>query len=72
MLVDTHCHLNFAAFEADWQQVTDEAVKNGVERMIVVGTDLTSSAKLSTWLKNMKLYMPQSAFTPITLMAAWT
>ena len=45
MLVDTHCHLNFAAFEADWQQVTDEAVKNGIERMIVVGTDLTSSAK---------------------------
>ena len=45
MLIDTHCHLNFAAFEADWQQVTDEAVKNGVEKMIVVGTDLTSSAK---------------------------
>ena len=45
MLVDTHCHLNFAAFDADWRQVADEAVKNGVEKMIVVGADPTSSAK---------------------------
>lgn len=45
MLIDTHCHLNFAAFDADWRQVADEAVKNGVEKMIVVGADLTSSAK---------------------------
>ncbi len=45
MLIDTHCHLNFAAFDADWRQVTDEAVKNGVEKMIVVGADLTTSAK---------------------------
>ena len=45
MLVDTHCHLNFAAFDADWRQVADEAVKSGVAKMIVVGADLTSSAK---------------------------
>lgn len=45
MLVDTHCHLNFAAFDEDWREVADEAVKNGVEKMVVVGADLISSAK---------------------------
>ena len=45
MYVDTHCHLNFKAFEEDWQAVTDLAVKDGVERMIVVGADLETSAR---------------------------
>ena len=45
MYIDTHCHLNFKAFEGDWQKVADEAVRAGVNKMIVVGADLETSAK---------------------------
>jgi len=45
MYIDTHCHLNFKAFEGDWQKVADEAVRAGVEKMMVVGADLETSAK---------------------------
>jgi len=45
MYIDTHCHLNFAAFKDDWQKVADEAVKAGVKKMIVVGASLESSAR---------------------------
>lgn len=45
MYIDTHCHLNFATFTDDWQTVTNQAVKAGVERMIVVGADMETSAR---------------------------
>lgn len=45
MYIDTHCHLNFEAFKPDWQSVIDRAVKQGVETLIVVGTDITSSIR---------------------------
>lgn len=45
MYIDTHCHLNFKAFEKDWEEIADEAVKAGVEKMIVVGADLQTSAR---------------------------
>jgi len=44
-MIDTHTHLNFKAFEADWQDVVKRAIENGVEKMIVVGTDLASSKR---------------------------
>jgi TatD DNase family protein len=45
MLVDTHCHLNLKPFEKDWRKVAERAKKAGVEKMIVVGIDLTTSQK---------------------------
>ncbi len=45
MFVDTHTHLNFKAFSDDWREVVDRAVAGGVEKMIVVGTDIESSKK---------------------------
>lgn len=45
MLVDTHTHLNFQAFEDDWKEVVERAQAKGVERMIVVGTDIPSSRR---------------------------
>lgn len=45
MYIDTHCHLNFKAFEEDWEEIADEAVKAGVKKMIVVGADLETSAR---------------------------
>lgn len=45
MYIDTHCHLNFGAFSEDWRPVADESVKAGIDKMIVVGADLDTSAK---------------------------
>jgi TatD DNase family protein len=45
MLVDTHTHLNFKAFNDDWREVVDRAVSAGVDKMIVVSTDIESSER---------------------------
>ena len=44
-MVDTHTHLNFQAFDQDWQQVVEKSLQSGVTRMIIVGTDIDSSQK---------------------------
>ena len=44
-MVDVHCHLNFHAFEKDYDEVIKRAVEKGVETMIVTGTSLESSQK---------------------------
>jgi TatD DNase family protein len=44
-MIDTHTHLNFKAFSADWPQVVEASIAKGVERMIVVGTDAETSKK---------------------------
>lgn len=44
MYIDTHCHLNFKAFESDWQEVVEESLREHVE-MIIVGTDRATSEK---------------------------
>lgn len=45
MWIDTHAHVNFKVFEADWRVVVDRAVAAGVEKIIVVGADLASSRR---------------------------
>lgn len=45
MLIDTHCHLNFAAFDKDIDDVVRRAGEQGVEKLIVPGTDLESSRR---------------------------
>lgn len=45
MLIDTHCHLNFHAFKDDLDEVITRAQKAGIEKIIIPGTDLSSSAK---------------------------
>ncbi|MEG2148918.1 MAG: TatD family hydrolase [Clostridiales bacterium] len=43
MLYDTHCHINDKAFAQDMEQVIENAHKNGVERMNIVGCDWETS-----------------------------
>ncbi|MBI3486433.1 TatD family hydrolase [Candidatus Daviesbacteria bacterium] len=44
-MIDTHTHLQFRAFENSVDQVIKEALKAGVEKMIVVGTNVKTSKK---------------------------
>ncbi len=45
MLIDTHCHLNFKAFNKDLEEVIDRAKKSGVEKIIIPGAKIDSSKK---------------------------
>ncbi len=45
MLIDTHCHLNFQAFENDLEEVINSAKKEGVEKIIIPGAKIDSSEK---------------------------
>ncbi|MBU0619325.1 TatD family hydrolase [Patescibacteria group bacterium] len=45
MLIDTHCHLNFQAFEPDLEAVIKRAQTAGVTKIIIPGSDLTNSQK---------------------------
>ena len=44
-MIDTHTHLNFEAYNDDWQEVVERALLGGVTKMIVVGTDVESSKR---------------------------
>jgi len=44
-MIDTHCHLNFEAFEPDVDEVIKRAEQSGVEKFIVPGAKLDSSEK---------------------------
>lgn len=44
-LIDTHCHLNFQAFESDFLEVAKRSYENGVEKIIIVGSDPQTSER---------------------------
>jgi TatD DNase family protein len=44
MYIDSHCHLNFKAFDQDWKEVIEGSLLEKVE-MIIVGTDRQTSEK---------------------------
>ena len=45
MLFDTHCHLNFGAFDGRVKDVINEAKKAGVNQIVIPGTDVPTSEK---------------------------
>ena len=45
MWIDTHCHLDFKQFDSDREKVIQRAIKNKINRIISIGTDLKSSKK---------------------------
>jgi TatD DNase family protein len=45
MIIDTHAHLNFKAFDRDYKQVIQRAFAAGVVSIINVGSDLKTSPK---------------------------
>ncbi|MDZ7798579.1 MAG: TatD family hydrolase [Patescibacteria group bacterium] len=42
MLIDTHCHINFEAFNKDYQKVVDEAMAKNM-KLITVGSQIETS-----------------------------
>ena len=46
--IDTHCHLDMAAYGADLDQVLDRALANHIKRIVTIGIDLPSSRKAVT------------------------
>ncbi len=55
-MVDVHCHLNFKAFEEDLDEVIKRALKNGVEKILNVGSSIETSiaaVKLSEKYNNL-------------------
>ena len=45
MFFDTHCHLNFEAFENNVDDVIERARKVGVDQILIPGTDVPTSKK---------------------------
>lgn len=45
MLIDTHAHLDYPDFEADFAEVLQRATDAGVTRVITIGTSLASSLR---------------------------
>lgn len=43
MLIDTHCHLNFNAFDGDRDKVLERARESGVSRILNPGVDIPTS-----------------------------
>jgi len=44
-VIDSHCHLNFKAFNDDWREVANRAFLGGVDAIVNVGSDLATSKK---------------------------
>jgi TatD DNase family protein len=44
-LVDTHCHLNMAVFEKDFESVLARAREAGITKIVIPGTDLETSKR---------------------------
>jgi len=45
MLIDTHCHLNFKAFDADWRSAAERAFDADVKGIINVGSNYGTSVR---------------------------
>ena len=45
MLIDTHAHLDYPDFEADFAEVLQRATDAGVTRVITIGTSIASSRR---------------------------
>lgn len=45
-LIDTHCHIYYKDYTADWDVMMARAEKAGVRGMVVIGTDLASSREV--------------------------
>ena len=68
-LIDTHCHLDVAAFDADRQQVLDRARQQGVRRMVIPAVDADHWAGLIRLCQSEQALFPALGLHPAYLQA---
>lgn len=51
-LVDTHCHIHSADYQLDVDEVIADAIKEGVAKIVCVGTDLQDSIRAAEFVQN--------------------
>jgi TatD DNase family protein len=64
MLIDTHCHLDFSAFDLDVQAVVDRALEHGIERIILPSTEYDSFARIDQMLNQYAFLRGALGFHP--------
>jgi len=68
-LIDTHCHLDVAAFDADRRQVLVRAQQQGVRRMVVPAVDAGHWAGLIQLCQSEQALFPALGLHPVYLQA---
>ena len=81
MIIDSHCHIDFEAFDNDRQQVLDRAQKTGIEHIIVPGVSANTWPRIKTVCKQHKnlhacyglhpYYIDQHTHDDLTLLKEW-
>lgn len=66
-LIDTHCHLDFAVFDADREQVMQHAREQGINRIVVPGVRANTWAALSSLCENNAGLYPAFGLHPVFL-----
>jgi TatD DNase family protein len=68
-LIDTHCHLDVAAFDADRLQVFERAQQQGVRRMVIPAVDADHWAGLIQLCRSEQALFPALGLHPVYLQA---
>lgn len=68
-LIDTHCHLDVAAFDADRRQVFDRARQQGVQRMVIPAVDADHWNGLIELCQSEQALFPALGLHPLYLQA---
>lgn len=64
MITDTHAHVFWESFDEDREEVLERARSAGVERMVIVGTDLASSRAAFELCKGREGLFPTAGIHP--------
>lgn len=64
-LIDTHCHLNFNAFDKDFLEVAKKSREKGIDKVIIVGSDPKTSQKALDRAKEINQLIPGFAYCAI-------
>ena len=71
LLADTHCHLNFSAFQADLQEVINRARAAGVQRFMIPGADIETSRSAIEYSDEYEFFFAAAGIHP-NESAGWT
>lgn len=67
MLIDTHCHLDFACFDQDRQQIINNCASLSIDTLVIPGTQASSWQKLIYLSQQFKAIKPAIGLHPYFL-----